>query len=144
DPGFAEWRCASGLSCVRASESDVGVCMPASGRGIGDPCEVGSVTTSFDPHRDRMTLGAPVSCGSDRVCETNGVGFPDGMCSGGCEALPPGASCGGIALLTEFNACIASGASFERCIADNTRPGALRSCSFHVPCRDDYVCARSG
>jgi hypothetical protein len=32
--------------------------------------------------------------------------------------------------------------SFERCIGDNTRAGALRACGFHTPCRDDYVCAR--
>jgi hypothetical protein len=143
DPGFASWRCAEGLTCVRTSEPDVGVCMPASGRDVGDACEVGSIAASADPHKDRMTLAAPVPCAGGRVCEANGVGFPDGMCSGGCDALPSGAACGGIALLSEFNACLAAGVSFDRCIADNTRPGALRACSFHVPCRDDYVCARS-
>jgi hypothetical protein len=143
DPGVASWRCAEGLTCVRTSEPDVGVCMPASGRDVGDACEVGSIAASADPHKDRMTLAAPVPCAGGRVCEANGVGFPDGMCSGGCDALPSGAACGGIALLSEFNACLAAGVSFDRCIADNTRPGALRACSFHVPCRDDYVCARS-
>jgi hypothetical protein len=143
DRGFESFTCANGLRCVRTTEPDVGVCMPASGPGVGDACEVGSITASPNPHTDRMTLAAPVACAGGRVCEANGVGFPDGMCSGGCESLPSGAACGGIALLTEFNACIAAGASFDRCIADNTRPGALRACSFHVPCRDDYVCARS-
>src|SRR5690606_42020739 len=55
---------------------------------------------------------------------------------------PPGAICGGIPLLTEFNGCLARGRSFESCIVENTRPGALRACSFDEPCRDDYVCAR--
>jgi hypothetical protein len=143
DPGFATWRCAEGLSCVKTSEPDVGVCIAASGRDVGDACEVGSIATSANPHRDRMTLAPAVACAGGRVCEANGVGFPDGMCSGSCDGLPPGAACGGIALLSEFNACLAAGASFDRCVADNTRPGALRACSFHAPCRDDYVCARS-
>jgi hypothetical protein len=144
DPGFSTWTCGAGLRCEHASDPDVGVCIPAAGVGIGDPCEVGSITASVNPHIDRMTLGRPLACPASGVCEANAVGFPDGMCSGGCDALPPGAVCGGIALLAEFNACLGRGTSFERCIADNTRPGALRACSFHSPCRDDYVCARSG
>jgi len=56
--------------------------------------------------------------------------------------MPPQATCGGIALLTEFNACLAAQIPFERCVAAHTRPGALRACDFHHPCRDDYVCAR--
>jgi hypothetical protein len=64
------------------------------------------------------------------------------MCSGGCTSLPADATCGGIALLDEFNACLGAGTAFDRCLATATRPGALRSCSFHSPCRDDYVCAR--
>jgi hypothetical protein len=66
------------------------------------------------------------------------------MCAGSCDALPEGATCGGIPLLAEFNGCLGRGVSFERCIAENTRPGALRACGFHAPCRDDYVCARGG
>jgi hypothetical protein len=143
-PGFAAWTCAPGLRCVPDSDAEVGVCEPSSGASVGDACEVGALTPSTNPHADRMTLGAPSACSGGRVCEANAVGFPDGMCAGGCDALPPGATCGGIPLLVEFNACLAAGTSFERCITDNTRPGALRACSFHVPCRDDYVCARSG
>jgi hypothetical protein len=66
------------------------------------------------------------------------------MCAGGCSDLPEGAVCGGIPVLAEFNACLAAGVAFERCIQNNTRPGALRACSFKSPCRDDYVCARWG
>jgi hypothetical protein len=56
--------------------------------------------------------------------------------------MPAGALCGGIPLLDPFNACLARGTAFAECVAKNTRPGALRECGFHSPCRDDYVCAR--
>jgi hypothetical protein len=64
------------------------------------------------------------------------------MCAGSCSELPDGAVCGGIPLLVEFNGCLARGLPFDRCILDNTRPGALAACGFHAPCRDDYVCAK--
>jgi hypothetical protein len=143
DPGFTRWTCAAGLACTRESDADVGVCTKASGPSVGDACESGVISPNTDGRTDGMRLGARAACEGGRVCEVNAVGFPDGMCAGACDALPPGATCGGIPLLSEFNACLVAGTSFERCIADNTRPGALRSCSFHVPCRDDYVCARA-
>jgi hypothetical protein len=142
DPGFSEWTCASGLECVSLSDEEVGECVTAGARSVGDPCEHGPAVATPNAQRDRIRLGAPVACGSGRACEANSVGFPDGMCAGGCDSLPAGARCGGIPLLVEFNACLARGVSFERCIADNTRPGALRACGFHSSCRDDYVCAR--
>ena len=64
------------------------------------------------------------------------------MCSAGCDHLSAEARCGGIALLTEFNQCLARGLPFETCVREQTRPGALRACSADAPCRDDYVCAR--
>src|SRR5690606_17282959 len=84
---------------------------------------------------------SPLSCGAGH-CERSAVGFPGGMCSQSCANLPDSASCGGIALLTEFNGCLARNVPFETCIADNTRPGALRSCSLTQACREDYICAR--
>jgi hypothetical protein len=57
--------------------------------------------------------------------------------------MPSGAVCGGIALLREFNACLAARTPFDRCLAENTRPGALQACDMKTPCRDDYVCART-
>jgi hypothetical protein len=140
--GFAAWTCAAGLRCVRHFDDEVGECEAAAGPSYGDGCESGSVTVSENPHRDTARLNEPVACANAGVCEANSVGFPGGMCSGACGALPPGATCGGIAILTEFNSCLAAGTPFDRCIADHTRPGALRSCGFHTPCRDDYVCAR--
>jgi hypothetical protein len=143
DPGFSHWTCAAELVCTRESDADVGVCTKAAGPSVGDACESGVISPNTDGRADGMRLGLQATCEGGRVCEANAVGFPDGMCAGGCDSLPPGASCGGIPLLAEFNACLAAGTTFERCIADNTRPGALRACSFHVPCRDDYVCARA-
>jgi hypothetical protein len=143
DPGFSPWTCAAGLVCTRESDAEVGVCTKASGPSVGDACESGVISPNMDGRADGMRLGAKAACEGGRVCEANAVGFPDGMCAGGCDSLPPGATCGGIPLLAEFNACLAAGTTFERCIADNTRPGALHTCSFHVPCRDDYVCARA-
>jgi hypothetical protein len=140
--GFSAWSCAAGLRCTRHFDDEIGECEPADGPGIGDGCESGPVTVAENSHRDTVRLGVPAACASAGVCEANSVGFPGGMCSGACDALPPGAACGGIAILTDFNACLAAGTPFDRCVADHTRPGALRSCGFHAPCRDDYVCAR--
>jgi hypothetical protein len=143
DPGFAAWTCDEGSSCVRMADDEVGACVPAQALLPGDPCERGVVREADDPHRDGMTLSAQDACGTRGVCEENSVGFPGGMCAGGCDRLPAGAVCGGIALLREFNACLAARTPFDRCIAENTRPGALQACDFKTPCRDDYVCTRT-
>jgi hypothetical protein len=110
---------------------------------LGDACETGSMRSSANAHRDYLALDKPSSCGSPaRHCERSAVGFPSGMCSSGCGNLPGEATCGAIALLTEFNACLARRVPFDTCVRENTRPGALRSCSAGKPCREDYVCAR--
>jgi len=140
--GFSQWSCGRGLRCTRSFDDEVGECEPEGGPGIGGGCESGVITASANSHRDAARLGAPTACPNAGVCEANSVGFPGGMCSGACDALPPGAACGGIAILTDFNACLAAGTPFDRCIGEHTRPGSLRSCGFHEPCRDDYVCAR--
>ena len=140
DSIYGEWPCAAGLECQSLGDSQVGICLPGEGPSVGDACEYGPITHA-SAHRDAARL-ARTPCQGGRVCEANSVGFPGGMCAGSCNDLPPGAVCGGIALLVEFNTCLASGRAFERCVLENTRPGALRACSFHDPCRDDYVCAR--
>ncbi len=142
DPSFAAWTCAAGLRCVNHFDSEVGECEPATGPSIGDACESGPITANVNPRKDSVRLLGKTTCGGGGVCEGNGVGFPGGLCSGPCAGMPPQATCGGIALLTEFNACLAAQIPFERCVAAHTRPGALRACDFHHPCRDDYVCAR--
>ena len=140
DATYGKWTCAEGLHCQSLGDSDVGTCQPAEGPSVGGPCEFGPISRAA-AHRDAARLSR-TPCQGGRVCEANSVGFPSGMCAGSCDDLPPGAVCGGIAVLVEFNSCLASGRSFERCVLENTRPGALQACSFRSPCRDDYVCAR--
>jgi hypothetical protein len=141
DPGFAAWTCAAGLRCVRELDDEVGVCQSES-PAIGDGCESGVLFANENPHRDSARV-TPRPCAQGRVCEASSVGFPGGMCAGACDSLSGDATCGGIAILDAFNACLARGTPFDRCVAEHTRPGALQACDFHTPCRDDYVCART-
>lgn len=141
DPSFAGWGCSTGLRCS-ASEAapgePIGQCLPAE-RAAGDACETGSVKPARDARRDRMGAVVVEPC-AGMVCNRSSVGFPAGMCTASCDS--PGASCGAIAVLDSFNACLARGESFLTCIRGNTHPAGLRSCSAEQACRDDYVCAR--
>ncbi len=139
---FTSWTCGEGLKCVRVDDPEVGQCMPQKPE-VGDACELGLLPAKADQNKDFTRLEPAQSCGENRVCEANGVGFPGGMCAAPCSNLPAEATCGGIALLTSFNACLARQEPFESCILNNTRPGALRSCSHEKPCREDYVCAQT-
>lgn len=141
DTGFADWTCAPGLRCVKGIDPEVGAC-EAEAPAVGDGCESGELRPSGNSHRDGARL-AKRACAEGRVCEATSVGFPGGMCAGSCEGLASDATCGGIAILDAFNACLGRGEPFEACIADHTRPGALQACDFHTACRDDYVCART-
>ncbi len=139
---FADWKCASGLVCTPAlGGSLVGVCQESE-PAIGAACETGTVTQKSDPHRDRVHDVKKTAC-REGVCEDNSVGFPGGMCSAGCNPKDKNAVCGGIAILVDFNDCIARHKPFESCITQNTRPANLRACDENRPCRDDYVCAET-
>jgi hypothetical protein len=142
DASFADWSCDGGLKCT-ASETrpgdPIGLCQPAA-RQVGDGCELGAVTPSVDGRRDRMGLVSVEPC-PGMVCNRSSVGFPGGMCTADCTL--PGATCGAIAILDSFNACLARGESFLACIRGNTSRAGLRACDIDRPCRDDYVCARS-
>lgn len=144
DTGFVDWRCAPGLACdayeAAAGESTVGVCLPPS-PGTGDPCEPARVRADRDAQRDGVERTKTRSC--TQVCEATRVGFPGGMCAASCSALPSDAACGGIAILTPFNDCLARQRPFAECVRDHVRPAGLRACSDRAPCRDDYVCART-
>jgi hypothetical protein len=142
DPGFADWTCADGFECATLDDPALGVCVPAAGLAVGDPCEIGPLAVSDDPHRDRVRRARGRSC-SVGVCNRNRVGFPGGMCTAGCDDLPQGATCGVIALLTPFNDCLARKTPFPRCLAEHVSPAGLQACSEQVPCREDYICART-
>lgn len=147
DAGFAAWRCAPGLECTAGDapvdDAAVGSCFPAR-PDRGAPCAVGPIRPNADGQRDHIDRARPVACAGDAYCEANAVGFPGGMCSSGCAELEDGATCGTIAILSGFNDCLARRQPFERCLAENVRPAGLRACDRGHPCRDDYVCVRSG
>jgi hypothetical protein len=140
------WTCEPPFVCTdddsASDESDVGVCLPNEGPGPGDPCEVGKIDLEGDAHRDRVVSVARRGCGSG-VCERTSVGFPGGMCSSSCDSLRASAVCGRIAILTDFNDCLAQRKPFDACLAEHTRPAGLRACDAVNACRDDYICART-
>jgi hypothetical protein len=145
DASFVAWTCAPGLVCRpldAPSGDDVGQCLPASGGFAGDPCETGPLAARADGRRDRVARVERGVCAGSAVCNTNAVGFPGGMCTESCSGLSPGATCGKIAVLDPFNACLARGEPFAACATAHVRPAGLRACSAESPCRDDYVCAR--
>lgn len=146
DPGFAGWTCAKGLACqAHGSAADggsVGVCMPER-PGVGSICEPASVTLSADAWKDRAFRLPAANCGLSAVCERTSVGFPGGMCSGACDPLEPDSACGRIAILGDFNRCLAAKRPFEECLHKHTRAGQLRACSATQPCREDYICSQS-
>ncbi|HEX5035578.1 MAG TPA: hypothetical protein VFX30_00245 [bacterium] len=142
DPTFATWTCNSGLRCVGVhGERDVGECFSEGVDSVGEPCQRGTFRSSLDAHGDGIAGAKANDCASG-VCEAEGVGFPDGMCAVGCDANFPGAVCGAIAILTDFNACLARNDPFSDCLAKNVRPAGLKSCDAAHPCRDDYLCTR--
>jgi hypothetical protein len=117
---------------------------------LGARCEPTRITQSANPWLDRAQRLPRIACeGAASVCETTSVGFPGGMCSGPCDTKDGNdrndnnGTCGGIAVLSDFNSCLAAKKPFGECLAKHTRPGKLRSCSAEQACRDDYICAQA-
>ncbi len=147
DPTFTTWKCESGLLCTSDPTSEllgIGTCL-AKDVAVGDPCEVGVISASEDPHRDRVGHMQSRRCPPSAVCETNQVGFPSGTCAAGCSGLSKDETCGAIPFLVGFNNCLGkgNGVSFEDCIRANARPAGVQACDEARPCRDDYICART-
>jgi hypothetical protein len=146
DLSFAPWTCRSGLHCealtLDKTVSPTGVCLPDTPIA-GSACQPSRLIADRDPHRDRLIAASAMSCSPLAVCEGTDVGFPAGMCSGGCSDLQRGETCGSIAILQGFNACLAARKPFVDCLRDNVRPAALKACSEAEPCRDDFICART-
>jgi len=147
DVGFADWTCADGFRCERldtpTDDSAVGFCLAEGAGLVGEPCEFGALRSNHNPHRDRDPKNVKRPCAAGAVCNTNRVGFPQGMCTGGCDPLPEGGQCGGIALLGPFNMCLARREPFPRCLAEHVAPAGLRACNAANPCREDYICTRT-
>jgi len=148
DLSFASWTCKPGFECRALIADDkvsrTGVCTPKSPIA-GSFCQPGKITHSLNPHFDKVSFSKEIACRGGQFCEDTSVGFPGGMCSGGCEGLNEDEVCGSIAVLQSFNECLAKGKlTFARCLRENVRPGALARCSEHMPCRDDYICTRTG
>ena len=111
---------------------------------VGASCEPTRITQSANPWLDRAEKLPRIACeGVFSVCEKTSVGFPGGMCSGPCDPLDRNGTCGGIAILSDFNQCLAANRPFGECLGKHTRPGNLRSCSAQHPCRDDFICAQA-
>lgn len=146
DPGFADWTCNDGLVCTKLSDAEFGTCLEP-GRGVaGGVCEVGQLDARADHHKDRVRKVEQRSCAGGGVCNDNGVGFPEGMCTFTCgsSSAGPDTACGVIPNLRSFNDCLAARRPFAQCIEQTAFPAGMRSCSVDAPCRDDYICARSG
>jgi hypothetical protein len=138
DAAFSSWTCAPTLVCTPVDDDVVGQCMPRQ-PVAGAACKPGVV----DFRSDRIASAKETPCRTGDVCEDVDVGFPGGMCAGSCEGLDESAAharCGGIAILTPFNECLARGELFSTC-ARHARPAALRACGRADPCRPDYLCA---
>jgi len=111
---------------------------------VGASCEPTRITQSANPWLDRAEKLPRIACeGALSVCEKTSVGFPGGMCSGPCDPRDKNGTCGGIAILSDFNQCLAANKPFGECLSKHTRPGNLRSCSAQQPCRDDFICAQA-
>ncbi len=142
-PALAWLRCTAPMQCTRVDDDVLGVCLPAE-RGAGAPCEVGVVTTAVDPDRDRVRTPSRLECERGGVCDDNRVGFPAGMCVVDCSAVVDGEACGAIPQLTPFNDCLSRGRPFADCVRSSANAAGMRACDETRPCRDDYICARTG
>jgi len=147
DPSFATWTCGEGFECQSMTSdkliSPTGICV-AKNKISGSPCTSGQMVHHINSKKDRLKLNADLSCGDNYVCEDVSVGFPNGMCAGSCSQLKADETCGSIAVLHEFNTCLAEGKlSFAKCLGENIRPASMQECDSDKFCRDDYICART-
>jgi hypothetical protein len=140
-PGFADLKCAPGLSCVDSGD-ELGSCLPEPGAGHGgDPCERAIVRTDASPYDDDAVV-AEQGCKSGS-CFTNHGGFPHGMCAESCGRGRAGTRCGLVPITLDFSGCVAQSRPFTECVETMAERAALRACDAQHACRDDYVCARA-
>ncbi len=142
DRSFTDLTCQPGLVCTKLDDPELGTCLQPGGLA-GSPCEVGEMAMRANPHADRVTGATQSSCREGAVCNRNKVGFPQGMCTATCDNLQAGERCGAIVDLRTFNLCIGQKKPFPGCITDTAHKAGMGACGPDVPCRDDYICARS-
>lgn len=143
---YKEWTCREGLKCVAVinpeTSQEIGECLPIK-PVAGNPCEPGLISQRFDANKDIVKAKIKMNCSANQQCEATRVGFPGGMCSGGCSNLKPGETCGSIAILQGFNQCLGANNPFEICLEQNVRPASLQACDDETACRADYVCTKT-
>lgn len=143
DLSFAAWTCEAGLQCVgvHGEIGEVGECFSPGLNRVGEPCERGTIRPRLASHEDGISGAKQNPCEAG-ICEASGVGFPDGLCAVPCDSADIQAACGAIAILQDFNDCLARNDPFADCLSKNVRPRGLRACDIDHPCRDDYLCTR--
>lgn len=140
------WSCVEGLSCQLQDTAKgkvgelVGRCASPQPKLAGEACTVGRITQYANPTKDRVI---DVVEAASNLCLTTTGGFPGGMISGGCWWLDDQETCGAIASLSGFNACLARKEPFADCLSNYSSPMALQACDENTACRDDYICART-
>lgn len=140
---FPAWTCARGLVCSDVSGDDVGLCVSAGARDVGEACEEARVSFGPDAASDRVSGMTTKACGAGASrCNRSSGGFPNGLCSAGCAT--PGAVDGngicGVAVPSGFNECIGARRPFTTCIRGGSKQ-LRRACDAEKPCGPDYVCA---
>lgn len=143
---YKAWTCGEGLKCVSVinpeTSQEIGECLPMQ-PVAGNPCEPGLISQKNDANKDTLKAGLKMNCSTGQHCETTRVGFPGGMCSGGCSDLKSNETCGSIAILHGFNQCLGANNPFEMCLEQNVRPAGLQACDDETACRADYVCTKT-
>lgn len=143
DPGFAGWTCKAGLRCVALEDAEVGVCLDAA--PVGAPCEAGThVYAGRTPTGDRVAGVSRLECGPQLGCSPNISGFPIGACAGRCQDGVASGACIDFLDIDGFQACLRVGVSEAECAEKFTGERIDRACDTDHPCRQDFVCARTG
>ncbi len=144
---FDGWSCEQGLTCQAidpaVGDSEIGQCFPEE-RRAGDPCLRNQVIQAHHSLDKMIMPWTELGCAPGYSCRMPVGGFPNGMCTGPCDAIgSPGEICGPTAG-SGFADCLAGKSTFARCLE---RHGELKSrgrCNAERSCRNDYVCARIG
>jgi hypothetical protein len=150
--GFASWTCGPGLACRDVHGADVGVCVPANGHGLGDPCQDARIVPS--PRLEGALVSVADADGDCQApmlvdkagpaCFPNELGFTGGLCTGPC-AMPgkvnDRAICAAIPFAGFERDCMASLEPIETCLKRHSTLAWIPRCGADRACRDDYVCA---